>query len=209
MDKVEADDIIAFLSVEVTKNEKTKAYIVSSDKDFLQLVNENITVYAAMEKEFYTPKRVKEKYGLHPFNFIIYKTLMGDGSDKIQGVKGLGPKKLPKMFPELMGDQRINLDDIFEICEAKYKDHDIYARIILEFDRIKDNYKVMDLGNPILDSQEKEFILNSLKNSSFNLKVADFIMLYNEDGLGNILKNVEFWLRDNWTIIDRYNKAKH
>ncbi len=49
IDKVEADDIIAFLSVETTKNEKTKAYIVSSDKDFLQLTDDNITVYSPVE----------------------------------------------------------------------------------------------------------------------------------------------------------------
>ncbi len=76
MDKVEADDIIAFLSVEMTKNEKTQAYIVSSDKDFLQLVDDNITVYAAMEKEFYTPKKVKEKYGVESYNFLTYKIMI-------------------------------------------------------------------------------------------------------------------------------------
>ena len=133
---------------------------------------------------------------------------MGDGSDKIQGVKGLGPKKLPKMFPELMGDQRINLDDIFEICEAKYKDHDIYARIILEFDRIKDNYKVMDLGNPMLDEAEKTYILEYMKEAPFKLDIPSFVKMYHEDGLGNILKDIEFWLRNNWAVLDRYNKAK-
>lgn len=71
IDKVEADDAIAFLSKEITKNKKTKAYIVSTDKDFLQLVDDNITIYGAIEKEFFTPKTVKEKYGLYPYNFII------------------------------------------------------------------------------------------------------------------------------------------
>jgi 5'-3' exonuclease len=209
MDKVEADDIIAFMSQETTKNEKTKSFIVSSDKDFLQIVNDNITVYAAMEKEFYTPKAVKDKYSIHPYNFIIYKTLLGDDSDKIKGIKGLGPKKLHKMFPEILGDQKLELDDILSICEAKYKEHDIYARIILEFDRVRDNYKAMNLGNPILDSREKELIFKSIQESAFKLNVPTFIKLYNEDGLGNILKNVEYWLRDNWNIIDRYNKAKY
>ena len=67
----------------------------------------------------------------------------------------------------------------------------------------------MDLGNPILDSQEKELILEYVKESAFKLDIPTFIKLYNQDGLGNVLKNVEFWLRDNWNIIDRYNKAKH
>jgi len=209
LDKVEADDVIAFLSVESTKNTDTKAYIVSSDKDFTQLVNDKITLYAAMEKEFYTPQKVKEKYNIHPYNFLTYKTLMGDGSDKIPGVKGLGPKKLPKMFPELFKDNLCTLDDIFEIAKDNYEKHDIYCRIIMDYEKLKDNKKVMDLGNPILDSKEKDFILDSLKSSSFKLNIAEFITLYNQDGLGNVLKNVEFWLRDNWNIIDRYNKAKN
>ena len=209
MDKVEADDIIAFLSIEMTKNEKTKAYIVSSDKDFLQLVDDHITVYAAMEKEFYTPKKVKEKYGIHPHNFLTYKILMGDGSDKIAGIKGLGPKKLPKMFPQLFEDKLCTLDDVFDIAKNNYEKHDVYCRIIMDYEKLKDSKKVMDLGNPILDSQEKELILESVKSPAFKLDIPTFIKLYNQDGLGNILKNIEFWLRDNWSIIDRYNKVKN
>jgi DNA polymerase-3 subunit beta len=83
----------------------SKLTIVSADKDFLQLVNNNITVYSPIIKEFYTPKAVKDKFGLPPFNFILYKTLMGDNSDKIEGVPGLGPKKLFKLFPELIDDE--------------------------------------------------------------------------------------------------------
>lgn len=209
MDKVEADDIIAFLSVEMTKNEKTKAYIVSSDKDFLQLVDDNITVYAAMEKEFYTPKKVKEKYGVESYNFLTYKIMMGDNSDKIPGIKGLGPKKLPKMFPQLFEDKLCTLDDIFNIAKDNYEKHDVYCRVIMDYEKLKDNKKVMDLGNPILDLKEKDLILAYVEEPAFKFDVPTFITLYNEDGLGNILKNVEFWLRDNWTIIDRYNKAKY
>jgi len=209
LDKVEADDVIAFLSVESTKNTDTKAYIVSSDKDFTQLVNDKITLYAAMEKEFYTPQKVKEKYNIHPYNFLTYKTLMGDGSDKIPGVKGLGPKKLPKMFPELLGNQIITLDDIFEICEAKYNQHVIYSRIIFEFDKLQNSNKIMDLSNPMLGDQEKDFILQCIKDSAYSLDIVTFLKLYNQDGLGNVLKNVDFWIRDNWMTIDRYNKAKN
>lgn len=208
IDKVEADDIIAFLSKETTKSEKTKAYIVSSDKDFLQLVDNNITLYAAMEKKFYTPEAIKEKYGLNCSNFIIYKTLLGDDSDKVPGIKGLGPKKLFKLFPDLKEDKIITLNDIHNTSVKKYKEHDIYCRVVLEEKRLQDNYKIMDLSNPILNDNEKSSILAYVNQPCFNLNIPKFIQLYNEDELGNILKNVEFWLRDNWSIIDRYNKAK-
>ena len=208
IDKVEADDIIAFLSTEITQNTKTKVFIVSSDKDFLQLVNSKITVYSSVEKKFYNPEAVKEKYNIYPHNFLMYKTLMGDGSDKIPGVKGLGDKKLPKMFPELLGEQKITLDDLFEICEAKHQDHVIYSRVIFDFDKIKNNHKVMDLSNPMLDDLEKEFILNVVKDPPYKLNIAEFLKLYHKDGLGNILKNVEYWVRENFDKIDRYNRLK-
>ena len=133
---------------------------------------------------------------------------MGDGSDKIPGVKGLGDKKLPKMFPELLGEQSFTLDDLFEICEAKHDQHVIYSRIIFDFEKLENNHKVMDLGNPMLDDLEKEFILDIIKKPPFKLNMAEFIRLYNQDGLGNILKNVEYWLRENWDKIDRYSRSK-
>tara|TARA_R110000803_G_scaffold27058_7_gene63449 strand:- start:375 stop:1139 length:765 start_codon:yes stop_codon:yes gene_type:complete len=101
IDKVEADDIIAYLSHKALKQPGDKAYIVSSDKDFLQLVSDEVVVYRPMEKKFYTKDHFQKTYNMSPQNFIIYKTLMGDSSDKIKGVKGLGEKKLHKLFPEL------------------------------------------------------------------------------------------------------------
>ena len=154
LDKVEADDIIAHLCSVVPKQEKDKVFIVSSDKDFLQLVNQNVIVYRPMEKEFYTEEVIKEKYNMSPSNFIIYKTLMGDNSDKVKGVKGLGEKKLYKLFPELK-EKDISLDDVYNICESKFKEHVIYARIIQGIDDLEKNYRIMDLSNPMLDENDK------------------------------------------------------
>ena len=79
-----------------------KVFIISSDKDFLQLVSKNVIVYRPMEKKYYTEDVIKEKYKMPAKNFILYKTLLGDNSDKIKGVKGLGEKGLFKKFPELI-----------------------------------------------------------------------------------------------------------
>jgi DNA polymerase I len=102
LDKVEADDIIAHLATTITNNnDNSRAYIVSSDKDFIQLTSPKIVVYRPIEKDYYTPDTVVEKFGVLPENFILYKVLMGDASDKVPGIKGLGIKKLHKLFPEL------------------------------------------------------------------------------------------------------------
>jgi len=98
LDKVEADDIIAVLAEKLVKKHDSTCFIVSSDKDFLQLVTDKIIVYRPMEKEYYTPKVVEEKFGLLPSNFILHKTLLGDNSDNIKGIKGIGPKKAAKIL---------------------------------------------------------------------------------------------------------------
>ena len=94
------------MSQQISSNPNNKSFIVSADKDFLQLVTNNITVYRPVEKEYYTPQTVIDKFQLTPHNFILQKTLLGDNSDNVKGIKGLGEKGLLKKFPELTLTQK-------------------------------------------------------------------------------------------------------
>jgi len=195
IDKVEADDIISYLSKVVIKDPKDKAFIVSSDKDFIQLVNDNVIVYRPMEKEYYTEQTVIDKYKMSPKNFILHKTLLGDNSDKIKGVKGLGEKGLYKKFPELM-ERDMDLQDIFSICESKFKDHVVYARVLQNMDEMENNYKIMNLENPMISNKEKEY-LDKVVNSDIPPYIPEqFVAFYNQDKLGGMIRNVEFWVKD-------------
>jgi DNA polymerase-1 len=203
LDKVEADDIIAHLSRYLADEYDSKCIIVSADKDFLQLVDDNITVYSPMIKEFYTPRAILEKFGLPAKNFILYKTLMGDNSDKIPGLKGLGPKKLFKFFPEL-AENEMSLEDLHNICEGKYKENVIYSRVIFDYETLQKHYKIMDLSNPLVDDNEKMSIEQETSKTPNKLNVADFLKMYHEDGLGHTLKNADYWLRDTFRILSSF-----
>lgn len=203
LDKVEADDIIAHLTRYLTEEYQSKCVIVSADKDFLQLVNNDITVYSPMIKEYYTPKTVEEKFGLPPENFILYKTLLGDNSDKIKGVQGLGPKKLFKLFPELT-DRKMTLDDIFDISEAKYKENVLYSKVIFDNEHLRKNYLIMDLSNPLVDDGEKKHIESIVEQPIEKTKVADFLRLYHEDGLNHILNNADYWVRNTFKVLNSF-----
>ena len=193
--KVEADDIIAYMSDILPKDPKDKAFIVSSDKDFLQLISENVIEYRPMEKKYYTTDVMEEKFKMPAENFIIYKTLMGDNSDKIKGVKGLGEKKLRKLFPEL--SQRVmTLDDIFDLCESKLKEHVIYARVLQHSEDLRKGFKVMDLSTPLLSEKDKEYLTHVGETNEFEYLPEQFISFYNEDKLGGIIRNVEYWVKD-------------
>ena len=93
----EADDIIGTLSKKYSKD-GNPVTIVSGDKDLLQLVDENITMKNPKTSRGqttvvnYTPADVIEEYGVTPHEFILLKAIMGDTSDNIPGVKGIGPK---------------------------------------------------------------------------------------------------------------------
>tara|TARA_B100000212_G_scaffold338615_1_gene315483 strand:- start:644 stop:1684 length:1041 start_codon:yes stop_codon:yes gene_type:complete len=204
-DKIEADDVIAVLANKLETNYNSNVFIVSSDKDFVQLVTDKTILYRPMEKEYYTRDTVKEKFGCLSSNFILYKTLLGDNSDKVRGVKGLGVKGIYKKFPELQ-DQHLTLNDLFDISTRKFKDHVVYSRVVHDQDRLENTYKIMDLSNPMVDENEKEYLDKIIKEQVPELNSAPFITLYEEDKLGGMIRNLEYWLRDNFSQFKLYSE---
>ena len=205
IDKSEADDIIAFYSTHLVEKYNSKVVIVSSDKDFLQLVNNDVTVWRPMEKTYYTKQLIEEKHGCLAENFILYKVLMGDNSDKIPGIKGLGEKGLFKKFPELK-ERPLTLDDIYNISVEKLKEHVVYARVVNDIKRLETNYKIMDLSKPLIDDND-EVVLKAISSSSTpTLNTEAFLRLYNEDGIGKMIRNVDFWIKDIFKILNSFTK---
>jgi DNA polymerase-1 len=205
IDKAEADDIIAYYSDILPKKYGSKCFIVSSDKDFIQLINDDVTVYRPIEREYYTKSTVEEKFGVLADNFILYKMLLGDNSDKIPGVKGLGAKGLMKKFPEL-AERVLTLDELFEIAEQKHKEHVVYARIAFERNRLEQNYKIMNLKKPLLGDNDKEFLEEFAEDDTLVLNTEAFLRFYHDDGLGHLIKNVEFWVNDTFKVLNSFNK---
>jgi len=101
---VEADDIIGTLAVQAEK-ERLDTYIVSGDKDFMQLMNNHIFMYApgtrkSPEPIIYDPVKVEERWGVPPEKIIDLLGLMGDSSDNVPGVAGVGEKTAVKLIKE-------------------------------------------------------------------------------------------------------------
>ena len=102
LDLYEADDIIGTLARQASN--EMEVIIVSGDKDLTQLATDNVTVYVTRKGitdiEKYTPAHIEEKYGLTPLQIIDMKGLMGDASDNIPGVPGVGEKTAIKLLKE-------------------------------------------------------------------------------------------------------------
>lgn len=95
----EADDIIGIIT-HFAREKGMEVYIVSGDKDFGQLVAEHVYLYDTMKEIKYDPKGVKEKWGVHPHQIIDYLAIVGDTSDNVPGIQGLGPKGAQKLLEE-------------------------------------------------------------------------------------------------------------
>ena len=107
----EADDIIGTYAKMVDDNDDYEGLIVSSDKDLLQLISSDVTVKLLKSKDYVmmTPITFKEIYGIEPIRMTDLKGLMGDASDNIPGVKGIGEKTAIKLL-----SQYGNLDNLYE-----------------------------------------------------------------------------------------------
>lgn len=104
----EADDLIGTLT-HLGVRKKMEVYIVSGDKDFGQLIQPGVFLYDTMKGIKYDVAGVKEKWGVNPDKFIDYLALVGDSSDNIPGVKGIGPKGAVKLLEEFG-----SLDNIYK-----------------------------------------------------------------------------------------------
>jgi len=109
----EADDIIATIAKKYSSPEN-KILIVSSDKDLMQLINENVAMYDAMKNKMIGDAEVREKFFVGPNHVLDILSLMGDASDNIPGVKGIGPKTAAELIQQFGSLENIfaNLDQI-------------------------------------------------------------------------------------------------
>ena len=115
----EADDIIGTLS-RAAAEQGMDCVISTGDRDSFQLVNEHVTVRLAANKEdiYYTPEKINEVYGVTPREMIEVKALMGDSSDNIPGVKGIGEKTALSLIQKYHSVQYI-FDNLADIDVAK------------------------------------------------------------------------------------------
>jgi len=120
---------------------------------------------------------------------------MGDSSDGINGIKGLGPKGLYKRFPELT-ERDMSLDDLLDVSESKLEEHVIYARVLHDIELLENKYKVMDLSNPMIDDKDKMFIDKFVENTPINYLPEQFVKMYQQDQLGGLIRNVDIWIKE-------------
>jgi DNA polymerase-1 len=165
--------------------------IVSCDKDFYQLIDKDVSIYNPMSKKIIATDDVIKEFGIHPKNWLLYRSVAGDSSDNIDGVSGIGPKTLLKMF-NLSTEDRFEIEDIEAACDEVQTNPDFAKEKVLlknmakvkdNIEKIKRNWQLMDLTNPMLTSLSRE-ILDSAFQEPARFKKIDFYKKVTDYSIG-------------------------
>lgn len=202
LDLIEADDVIAYLANDVFKERVT---ICSTDKDFIQLITQRINVYSPTKKIIFTPEKVYETYKIPAHNFLMYRILDGDKSDKITGIHGIGLTTLIKRLPMLGKDRSINTNEILDYAETHKGKYKVFDNILDGKDIIDRNYKLMQLKNVNISGINKIKIMDKMEEEISKMNKASFIKYLIDDNLGSTFKNFHEWIRDTFTKLNSYN----
>ena len=185
LDSVEADDLISL----VVQDKNYKGWykiIVSSDKDFYQLCDDETIVHRPIQKETLNLPRVVEQFGIHPRNFALARAIAGDKSDNLPGVPGVGLSTIARRFPFLSESRDYTLDDIVEACEKVEKPLKVHEGIVDAVDTIHQNYKMMQLYFPLISVQGKQKVRFTLDNFEFEFNKTEIDRMMTYDGFGTI-----------------------
>jgi DNA polymerase-1 len=182
-DGVEADDMISILCQELRGEQKI---IVSSDKDFYQLLDDETIIYRPVQAVFKTKKDIVEEFQIHPNNFALARAVSGDKSDNLQGVKGAGLKTLAKRFPFLVEEKDYSLTDLVDACEETENKLKIHEGILDNYDKILKNYKIMQLYVPNVSFQVRDIVKNAKENYSRYYNKTEIVKMMFTDGFPQI-----------------------
>jgi len=202
IDHVEADDVIAYLATDYFKNSR-KVNIMSSDKDFLQLCSDKISVYSPTKKRIYGIQEVLTDYQIHPNNFVLFRSMDGDDSDNINGIEGAGPKTIVKHFPWLNEPVVHTIDEIVShsiVLRNKYK---VCDKISEGKTIIERNYSLMQLKETALTTIAQLHCNECLETSKIpRLDRGAFFKFVREDLIDSNLPNHTTWVSECFGALD-------
>ena len=185
IDYVEADDIISY-AVQHSRYKDYNKLIVSSDKDFYQLVNNNTAIFRPIQKKVITMPVIMQEFGIHPNNFALARAIAGDPSDNLKGVPRVGLKTVSKKFEFLSSESEVELETVLEHCSNIEKQLQVHKNILSHKQLIENNYKIMQLYKPAISGTNKRIIDYSISNFEYEYSKMNFTKLLFADGQGSL-----------------------
>jgi DNA polymerase-1 len=179
----EADDIIASVASICEKN-GYRVRVVSHDKDLYQLINDNITLFDPIKKIEVDKKACKLKYDVDPQQFTDYQSIVGDSSDNIPGVKGMGAKSASTLLKQFNTLDNIyqNIDFIdkkrFKTLLSEYKEDAYLSKKLVTL--VRNIYEDINISDFVLP---KENPILKIKNELLEYSMNSFVEKVQTQGM--------------------------
>lgn len=199
----EGDDVIAHLCRNTFRDQRKT--VGSSDKDMYQLLDDSTMIYSFHKKTFVTSQTVFEEFRVKPHNFAIAKSLCGDSGDNVPGIKGLGFKKVAKLFPQLGSDERVLLQHVFDYSHTHEKDSKLYARVLEHQADVERNWKLVSLEGAMLSASQVQRIEHFVDTYVPSTNKIQFMKHLINEGINNFDIEEFFYV---FNCIDRSVAAK-
>jgi 5'-3' exonuclease len=192
VDGVEADDVIGYLTNTTLKD--SKCTIMSTDKDFLQLVSDRVELYSPTKKITYDEELVKKEFGIYPQNMLTCRTVEGDKSDNIHGIRGIGAKTMIKEYPMLSENQKFDVKMLIDSASTKSTR---ISNMIKDGEMIvKRNYILMQLYDPDIPNHTKLKITDAIREHKPKIVKYKLQRLMVEDKLWGHIPNFDNWITE-------------
>ena len=201
VDGIEADDTMAYISQQLLT--ESDIFLMSTDKDFLQLVDDRVKVWSPTKKKLYNKQAVKEEYGIPSRNILTYRVLDGDKSDNIGGIRGAGLKSIVKFIEPITEDEDFTAKDLLEFAEKSDGKIKLLENIKNSGNLIKRNYLLMQLKQVDIPQHTKRKIQGAINNDVPQLIKHRFQVMFLQDKLSNQIKNFDSWIME-FTRLDRF-----
>jgi 5'-3' exonuclease len=194
IDYIEADDTIAYLSMDTFKD--SNVTIMSTDKDFLQLASDRIKIWSPTKKKIFDCTQILDQYGITCNNFIFYRIMEGDISDNINGLDGVGLKRVIKAFPFLADPKQSSLQEIYNYSENNRGKYKIYETVLDNKLLLERNFELMQLKVTQIQSFTQLRVEEIINTPIRKIDKISFSKLITEDKMWNNIPNYHIWLQE-------------
>ena len=206
VDGIEADDTMAYISQQLLP--KSDVILMSTDKDFLQLVDDRVKVWSPTKKKLYNKQAVLEEFGIPSRNMLTYRILDGDKSDNINGVMGAGLKSLIKYIPQITEDEDFTAMDLINFVNNSDSKIKLLENIKKSSNLIKRNYLLMQLYNVNISNRNKLLIQNSFASCDEKLVKFKIQTMFIHDKLWRSIPNLDQWMTE-FLRLERMRKKEN
>lgn len=200
----EADDVIAYLSLK--NKDIAENIIISNDRDYMQLIQKNILVYRWRTKKLYDEQELVREFHIQPKNFIFRKILLGDESDVIEGIKGVGKQTFEGLAPIFLNESNTfeNVGDVVSFFEKidltlyKKREQTAIKKVIDQKSIMLLFYQIMKLDEDCLKLNQREILRQQIeeqKDKGFGRWAAKIQMQKSQFNKLYIGFNDEKWLQ--------------